>query len=46
MRLAFDRNENEYAIPDQIAPGIKELMVLLSYQPPGREINFEITDDE
>jgi hypothetical protein len=46
VRLAFDRNENEYAIPDQIAPGIKELMVLLSYQPPGREINFEITDDE
>ena len=46
VRVAFDRNENQYAIPDQISPGIKELMVLLSYQPPGRGFNSEVTDDE
>ncbi|MBT6530599.1 MAG: hypothetical protein HOK99_06740 [Betaproteobacteria bacterium] len=33
IRLSFNRESNEYTVPQQISPGIKELMQQLSYKP-------------
>jgi len=37
LRIAFDRDLNQYVLPEQIEPGIKELMVQISYQPDGNK---------
>ena len=46
VRLAFDRNENQYQVPYQLAPGIKDLLLQLSYQAPGRAFEVDGVYDE
>ncbi|OUT78602.1 MAG: hypothetical protein CBB82_03940 [Betaproteobacteria bacterium TMED22] len=33
VRIIFDRDLNQYVLPEQIEPGIKELLLQMSYQP-------------